>query len=202
MNNITKQKERASLFFKYTMYYGLLMGLYLVFTFLCVVWGTYSNNDILLLYFVPMIFIPFLAYFLVKKYRNEGLNGEINFSFAWNFGTLMFFFAAMILAIVQYVFLQYISPEFYTNVIKSITHFMENYLNQVPANEINQQQVELMKSQMQQLSELPAYSAIEIAVQNLWSSLLWGIIISIPVAFLVKRNPKKNDSPPTLTHNS
>lgn len=196
MDDIKKQKERASLFFKYTMHYGLLMGLYLIFVFLIFVWVSgYDSVGFMYLGFIPLLFTPFLAYIFLRKYRDDISGGQIKFSQAWNFGSLMFFFAGLILAIALYIILEYIKPGLFTDILKNFSDMLENSLKQIPEGELNSGQVEMVRSQIKQLSEIPAFSAIEIAINNLWNCLFFGIILSIPVAFFVKKGPKSANMP-------
>ena len=187
MEDINKRKQQISGLYNYAMHYGLYMGLFLVFIFLCFVVAFHLQIFIFQsISIILLIIIPVLAYFFVKKFRDNILNGEIRFSLAWNFGTLMFFFASLILAITVYIFLEYITPSLYTEIISNLSQSVDYMIKNAGENNIPSQQIKLMQEQLALLSALPARSAIEMAVDNLGNSVFWGIIISIPIAIIVK----------------
>ena len=187
MEDINKRKQQISGLYNYAMHYGLYMGLFLVFIFLCFVVAFHLQVFIFQsISIILLIIIPVLAYFFVKKFRDNILNGEIRFSLAWNFGTLMFFFASLILAITVYIFLEYITPSLYTEIISNLSQSVDYMIKNAGGNSILSQQIKLMQEQLALLSALPARSAIEMAVDNLGNSVFWGIIISIPIAIIVK----------------
>ncbi len=193
MDDIAKQKERVSLFFRYAMHYGLLLGIVMVLVFLLFAY-TVNNNNLLyqMVCILLAIAVPFVAYFFTKKYRDNVLEEAISFSQAWNFGSVMFFFSALILAIVMYITIQYFEPNLVSNVIKNGNASLEEYIKQVPANEANQQQFTLLRQQFDQLSKMPIPSAIDFAIGNLWSCFSSGIILSVIIALFVKKKPKSD----------
>ena len=69
------------------------------------------------LYWGMTIMVPYIAYRFTKRYR-EQLGGQIGFFHAWQFGILLYFFAALIVSLAHYGFYRYIAPDdFLTNSI-------------------------------------------------------------------------------------
>lgn len=188
MNDITKRKEQFSSYFHSAMQYGLYLGLYFVFIFACFLLAVQLNLFFLWgIIFLLLVAVPFMTHFFTKKVRDNILNGEMNFSLAWNFGTLLFFFGGMILAFVTYFVMQYVAPDLYANFIKLLTDSSAAILKDANENHVPQVQISLLKEQVDLLSELSIPSSIEIAIQYLMNSVFFGIFISLPIAFIVKR---------------
>lgn len=193
MEDINKRKEQFSTYFHYAMQYGLYMGFFFSFIFLCFI-AIFQLKIMALqsLVFISFIAIPFLVYFLVKKVRDNVLNKEITFSMAWNLGTLIFFFGGLILAVVIYVFLQFITPNLFHEIVSFIQETVAA-LSQNAENLVPQEQIDLLQKLSKEIENAPVPSAIDVAVQNLWYCVSFGIFISIPIALIVKKkNPNTN----------
>lgn len=193
MEDIAKRKEQMSQFFQYAMRYGLYLGLFFVFTFLWFIVAFYINIfSLQISIFIPFFAIPVLVYFYGKKMREQVFGGEIRFSLAWNFGTLLFFFAGLILAFTMYIVIEYIVPGLFPQIQTNISNALNEILKEASANNMSQQQISLIQEQIRMLNELLLRSAIEVAVDNLWNCIFWGIIVSLPIAFLLKKQKKED----------
>ena len=114
--------------------------------------------------------VPFIAYYLTKRYKQD-IGGNISFFHAWRFGTMLYFFAALIVSIEHFIFFQFIaSPDFIPNTIQSMTEILKN----------NQADTEIINS-IKQLHLSP----IRIVIQLIFNNVFYGIILSIPVAAIV-----------------
>ena len=99
--------------------------------------------------------------------------GSISFSQAWRFGVLLYFFAALIVSVMHYIFYRFVAPPDY----------MANAVSQT-IESLKQMQVE---SQVIQSIETLNFSPIHLALQGILNNILYGIIFSIPVAGLLCR---------------
>ena len=125
------------------------------------------------LYWGMTIMVPYIAYRFTKRYR-EQLGGQIGFFHAWQFGILLYFFAALIVSLVHYGFYRYIAPDdFLTNSISEAVNLLQN-------SQINNQLI-------QSLQEV-RITPIQMAIQGIFNNLFYGIIFSIPVAAVLGRN--------------
>lgn len=148
------------------------MGCYWVFKYL---FFMFSLQMPLLssLYWGMTIMVPYIAYRFTKRYR-EQLGGQIGFFHAWQFGILLYFFAALIVSLAHYVFYRYIAPDdFLTNSISEAVNLLQN----------SQIDTQLTQS-LQEIRITP----IQMAIQGIFNNLFYGIIFSIPVAALLCRN--------------
>ena len=125
------------------------------------------------LYWGMTIMVPYIAYRFTKRYR-EQLGGQIGFFHAWQFGILLYFFAALIVSLAHYGFYRYIAPDdFLANSISEAVSLLQN-------SQIDNQLI-------QSLQEV-RITPIQMAIQGIFNNLFYGIIFSIPVAALLGRN--------------
>ena len=167
-----QMQENKSLLLKSAMEFGFGMGCYWVFKYL---FFMFSLQVPLLssLYWGLTIMVPYIAYRLTKRYRMQ-LGGQIGFFHAWQFGILLYFFAALIVSLVHYGFYRYIAPtDFLTNSINEAIGLLQN-------SQIDNQLIQ----SLQEIKITP----IQMAIQGIFNNLFYGIIFSIPVAALLCRN--------------
>ena len=85
-------EENKGLLLKCAMSYGLAMGIYWVIKYLFLIFG-YSIPSLIFIYEGLSLAVPFIAYYLTKRYRQD-IGGSISFFHAWRFGIMLYFFAA------------------------------------------------------------------------------------------------------------
>ena len=125
------------------------------------------------LYWGMTIMVPYIAYRFTKRYR-EQLGGKIGFFHAWQFGILLYFFAALIVSLAHYGFYRYVAPDdFLSNSISEAVTLLQN-------SQIDNQLIQ----SIQEIRITP----IQMAIQGIFNNLFYGIIFSIPVAALLCRN--------------
>lgn len=165
-------QENKSLLLKSAMEFGFGMGCYWVLKYIFFI---FSLQVPLLssLYWGMTLLVPYLAYRFTKRYR-EIVGGQIGFFHAWQFGILLYFFAALIVSLVHYGFYRYLAPaDFLTNSIKEAIGLLQN--SQIDS---------LLIQSLQEIRITP----IQMAIQGIFNNLFYGIIFSIPVAALLCRN--------------
>lgn len=165
-------EEKSSLV-KWAMTYGLIFGIYWSIKYIFFILGVQSPT-LLVIYLLLTIAVPFIAYYFTQKYKNEGLDGEISFFHAWRFGIMLYFFAALIVSLVHFIFYQYIAPP---DFISKALQQSVNVLQQTDPN----------NSIIGTLNTLPIPSPIQMAVQGIFNNIFYGILLSIPVALIVSR---------------
>ena len=165
-------EENKGLLLKCAMSYGLAMGIYWVIKYLFLIFG-YSIPSLIYIYEVLSIAVPFIAYYLTKRYRQE-IGGSISFFHAWRFGIMLYFFAALIVSIEHFIFFQFIAP----------ADFLANSVNQM---------IEVLKDSQVSTEVMEAigktnFTPIHMAIQGGFNNIFYGIILSIPVAAILCRN--------------
>ena len=159
------------------MTYGLAMGIFWVIKYLFFI---FSNTvpALNIIYIVLTLTVPFIAYYLTKRYKQD-IGGKISFFHAWRFGTMLYFFAALIVALEHFVFFQFIAPpDFLNNTMTQAIVALKNA-------DFNSEVIEAISR--------TNFTPIHMAIQGIFNNIFYGIILSIPVAALVCR--KQTASP-------
>lgn len=162
-------EENKGLLLKCAMSYGLAMGIYWVIKYLFLIFG-YSIPSLIFIY--ESLAVPFIAYYLTKRYRQD-IGGSISFFHAWRFGIMLYFFAALIVSIEHFIFFQFIAPpDFLSNTITQAIVALKNA-------GFNSEVIETISR--------TNFTPIHMAIQQIFNNIFYGIILSIPVAALVCR---------------
>jgi hypothetical protein len=162
--------ENKGLLLSSTMFYGLLLGAFWVMKYIFFIVGiTYPGLH--LIYFLLTTLTLVFAYVFTKVYKIM-VGGKIGFFQAWRFGVLLYFFAALIVSLAHYVFYRYLAPSDYID--KMLEAAVEMVRNVTPQAE-------------DALSRMPAMTPIRLTVQEIFVNVLYGVVLSVPVAALLCR---------------
>ena len=163
--------ENKGILLKSAMSYGLAMGVYWVVKYLFFIFGT-SSPSLMFLYEVGSLAVPVLAYYWTDCYRRD-VGGRMSFGHAWQFGVLLYFFAALIVSLEHYVFYKYIaSPDFLSNAMEQAKRLLE---------------AADAKADMLKAVDEIRLTPVHMAIQGIFNNVFYGIILSVPVAALVCR---------------
>lgn len=167
--------ENKGILLKSAMSYGLAMGMYWVVKYVFFILGN-SRPTLMFLYELMSVAVPFLAYYWTRCYRKD-IGGSISFGHAWQFGVLLYFFAALIVSLEHYVFYQYIaSPDYLANAMEQAKVLLK---------------AADAKDEMLEAVDQVRLTPVHMAIQGIFINVFYGIVLSIPVAVLVCR--KKRD---------
>ncbi|MBR3951889.1 MAG: DUF4199 domain-containing protein [Bacteroidaceae bacterium] len=179
---MTNNTERKSLLV-YSMEGGAWLGAYLIVRFFCGVAGIYIPllNSVAMLLFIGT---PFVVYRIMLQYHKR--NGYVSgFSLLWMMGIMLFFFASLISCIPEYVFYQYISPDYIANAIAQSLKLIEELgviENTATLDEMRQ---------MLQGEAVP--TSMQMVMSSMWSNVFFGSLLSIVVApFVLRKKNKEN----------
>lgn len=162
---------------KYAMHYGAIFGAYWIAKYPLMMLS-FTYNSAIILYWGLTLLVPVLAFLLTKNYRDKYRHGEISFFHAWRFGIMLYLCAAIMISLLHFVFYKYVAPEdFIANSLNTATKIMTEATDNP----------EFLKA----VENHHFYSPITMAVQGIFSNVFYGILLSIPVAFFVKREPKE-----------
>ncbi len=166
-------EENKSLLIKSTMFYGLLLGIFWVIKYIFFILGvSYPTMGVVYWVLTPVTIV--LAYIFTKTYKIQ-IGGKISFFHAWQFGILLYFFAGLIVSIAHYVFYQYLAPPDYIN------NSMDLAISMMKEMDLNEQMKEA-------IDKMTTPTPIQMAIQGLFNNILYGVILSIPIAALLCRN--------------
>ena len=172
--------ERKSLL-RYSMEGGLWLGLYIVVRFFCGIASMYSPIfDMLAL--AMYVGTPFLLYYIMFQFHRN--NGYVSgFSLLWMMGIMLFFFASLICCVPEYIFYQYIDPDYVGNAMKQSLQLIDEWgiLKDDAAVETYREAVDK--------GAVP--SAMQMIMSSVWSNVFLGSLLSIVVAPIVNSRKRK-----------
>ncbi len=161
------------------MHFGTYMGMYWILKFILFPLG-FTIPFLLFLYIGLTLGVPFIGYHYTKMYRNKICGGTIGFAHACLFTLFMYMFASLLVAVVHYVYFQFIDHGF---IMEQYAKTMEQLTTTPPSME---NQKEFIKNAM---DNVQALSSIDITLQLLSWNVFWGSLLAIPTAlFAMKRN--------------
>lgn len=173
--------ERKSFLFKSALNYGLILGAYYFAKYILMVVG-FQVPMLNLVYLFLTLLVPFLVYYLVKHYKDHYAGGVLPFFDAWRFSFLMMIGAALLIAVVHYLFYKYVAPP--------------DFLEQTIA-----QTIELLKASGQEstltksVEEMPIPTAADMMLSGLNLNVFFSILVSLPVAFFVSKQDNSKVTP-------
>ncbi|MDR1500710.1 MAG: DUF4199 domain-containing protein [Tannerellaceae bacterium] len=157
------------------MFYGLMLGGFWLVKYAFFMIGIFYP----LLYVVYLILTPLtlvFAYIFGRVYKILA-GGEVGFFHAWQFGVLLYFFAALIVSLLHYVFYMYVAPEsFLTDAFDATSKMIIN----------------LSPQARDAIDNMPAITPIRMTIHGILNNIIYGIIFSIPVAAITCRKKQKN----------
>ena len=126
-----------------------------------------------------MVLAPYLVYVFQKKYRDGELGGIIAYSNAFSYGLLLYFFAAVILGVVSYIYYQYINPNFLTTEFQlSIKQFK---MWNMPPHIIDI------------MTQIGAPSPPLAAFRDVVGNTFWGLLIALVTSAFVRKSTSTNE---------
>lgn len=181
---------------QYLMKAALPLGLYFIIEYL--VRNFAASNIMLNLLNLPMMFVtPIIMYIIVRKLRDQYLNGAIAGFYAWTFGVQLMFFAGLIEAAFVYVYNGFINP---TNLMTVHDQLIAQYdgvlaeLKAMPnAASWITSVTDTLSTSIDQLKEAPVMSAIETAMTMLSNDIFYGMLIMIILAPIIKKRPTSTE---------
>ena len=165
-----KMGEDKSFLLRGAMNYGFVMGIYWVIKYVFFILG-FSHPTANIVYWSLSCLVPYIAYKMTRRYR-ENIGGKLGFFHAWQFGVLLYFFAAILVSLEHYLFYRFIAPP---DLLMRTVSDMEEVLKESGASQT-------LLDAIKEIHVTP----IQMAIQGIFNNLLYGIILSIPVALLAR----------------
>ncbi len=158
---------------------GALLGLFWVLSFACFV-GQFQYPLCGMLWMASLVLTPFFVAYRTSRFRNVALGGYISFRRAFAHAAWTFFYAALILAIAQWAYFQYMDHGRVVDQLSLL--FADKDLQQMltsmnyPIDQINQA-----------IDAWRTMRPIDFALQTLWTNCLVSLLLSLPIAAVMKR---------------
>ena len=156
---------------------ALVLGVVLVLKFLLSV--TVQNGFFAFIIIFLTVLAPYLVYIFQKKYRDGELGGIISYENALTYGILIYFFAAVILGVVSFIYYQYINPDFLPT---------EFYLSLEQFRMLN-----MPSHIMDMMTQIGIPSPSLAAFRDVVYHSAWGLLISLVSSGFVKKTTATNE---------
>ena len=173
----------------YAMNFGAVVGVYYIGKF-CLFPLSLHFTMAALLFLGLTLVVPFLIYQLVKRYRDSFCGGTIDFVRAFAFSMLTMAFGSLLAAAAHYVYFDFIDGGAMIGALQQSLSQLQGLdvsaLEGASAEAITQfnQYIEVMQ---QTVGQLQAMSPIDITMGMLSNNVSWSVILSLPIALIVKK---------------
>lgn len=152
---------------------GALLALLWIASFASIVWMPQSMAGSLL-----AIATPFFVGWRLKKFRDYALEGLISFRRGYAYSVYTFIYAALLFALVQFLYFRYLDHGTFTAMIEGTIQVM------IPVYEQSGVSVEELKSMLTTVREL---SPVEWSFTFMMQNLFIGAVLSLPIAAIAVR---------------
>ncbi|MBQ2951280.1 MAG: DUF4199 domain-containing protein [Prevotella sp.] len=156
-----------------------LLGVMWIISFACYVIGM-SNPMLMMGGLLIAVCSPFFAASRVRKFRDYARDGVLSFKRGMAYTILLFFYAALLFAVAQYVYFEFIDNGHIMNQIASM-------MNE-PQNQKIIEAYGLKQSMDESLKIMSQTRAIDYALNYLSVNLIIGTVLSLPIAAAVKKS--------------
>ena len=172
----------------FAMQYGMVFGAIWCIGFFSFIF--YLQYPMLLLVCLfATLSVPFIGIKLTKIFRAQvSQSGTLSFRRAYLFSLLLYLYASILLALLTYVYFEYLDGGMFLNSYEAFlsspevqqqlsTPEMQQLLNSMTEGKTLNSIVEVLRS----------FSPITIAANTLDSNIFFGLILSLPTAFVCKK---------------
>lgn len=162
---------------------GAIMGVMWIISFACFIAQFYMPllNMAALIFGIASIIVSAIR---LRNFRDNILDGVISYWRAYGYSLLTYFYAALLLAAAQYIYFQFIDHGFLLNQYTAMTSSPE-FKSMMTLYGIKADEMKLT------MDTIATLRPIDIALQFLTTNLFFGIVISWPMAALIKSKYKR-----------
>jgi hypothetical protein len=164
---------------------GALLAAIWVASFACYIVGI-SNPLYGILALVLMLATPFFVCRRLGKFRDEGRSGVISMKRGWAYSAYVFFYAAVLLALAQYVYFAYIDQGY---LLMTLTKMVSS-----PEAKQALEQYGLQQTMDENLEMMGQMRPIDYAVNVLTVNIFIGIVLGLPIGAVMQRKVASHNS--------
>ena len=161
---------------------GALLALLWIASFACYVVGI-ANPLYGMMAMVLMVATPFFVALRLGKFRDHGRDGIISLSRGWAYSVYVFFYAAILLAVAQYVYFAYIDQGY---LLQSFTMALST-----PESKQMMEQYGITQAMDESLEMMGQLRPIDYALNMLTANIMVGVVLGLPIATLMRRKESK-----------
>ena len=178
-----------------SMMLGTYLGAYIILAYLITAL-TVKYSALSLLALPLMIGIPVVAYFLIRRFRDNSQAPFFPFPLSWMLSILTFLFATVLSCMAAYLYLRFIDHGALAAGLTARMDLMMQSTQAVTAAMTDPAQVEQYNKTMEMMQQTIAWfcslSASAMTKQIIEASLMWGNILSLIIGLITAKRIKFN----------
>ena len=172
-------------------YLGLYMILVYVFTALSIKYMALSLVSLPL-----MLGVPVVAFFLIKRFRDENCKPFFPFPVSWMLTILMFLFATALSCMAAYLYLRFIDNGAFSAIMMERLNAYVQASDLMAQNMTDAAQIEQYNQTMEQFKQyftwLCSQPADQLTKQLLQSALVWSNLLSLIIGIIASKKIRIN----------
>ena len=158
---------------------GLFLALLWVASFASYILGI-TNQILAMVAIVLALITPFFVSGRLRKFRDEGRNGQISFKRGYAYAVFVFFYGAVLFAVVQYLYFAFVDNGYLLNAFSKMVTSAEG--------QQLLQQYGMTQVVDESLSEMAMTRPIDYALNILTINIILGFILGVPIGLFGQRN--------------
>ena len=162
---------------------GALLAVLWVASFACYIVGV-ANPIYSTMALVLMVATPFFVALRLGKFRDIGRDGIISLSRGWAYSVYVFFYAAVLMAVAQYVYFAYIDQGY---LLQAFTTALST-----PEAKQMMEQYDIKQAMDESMEMMGQLRPIDYALNVLTVNIMAGVVLGLPIAALMKRKELKS----------
>ena len=162
---------------------GALLAVLWIASFACYIAGV-ANPIYSTMALVLMVATPFFVALRLGKFRDQGRDGIISLSRGWAYSVYVFFYAAILMAVAQYVYFAYIDQGY---LLQSFTTALST-----PEAKQMMEQYHMKQTMEESMEMMGQLRPIDYALNVLTVNIMAGIVLGLPIAALMRRKELKS----------
>lgn len=174
---------------EFLMKWALPLGLFFIVEY-CVRNASATNVMLGFFSFPMMLVTPVALWWILRRLRRQLLSDMMLGIQAWSFGVQLMFFAGLIEALFIYVYNQFLHPTNLYEVQQATIAQYEEVYSMIHGMGSWQAYESTLLQAIEVMKEAPVGTAIEAAITALSNEIFVGMILMIPILFIVRRKPQ------------
>ena len=162
---------------------GARLAVLWIASFACYIAGV-ANPIYSTMALVLMVATPFFVALRLGKFRDQGRDGIISLSRGWAYSVYVFFYAAILMAVAQYVYFAYIDQGY---LLQSFTTALST-----PEAKQMMEQYHMKQTMEESMEMMGQLRPIDYALNVLTVNIMAGIVLGLPIAALMRRKELKS----------
>ena len=162
---------------------GALLAVLWIASFACYIAGV-ANPIYSTMALGLMVITPFFVAFRLGLFRDKGRDGIISLARGWAYSVYVFFYAAVLMAVAQYVYFAYIDQGY---LLQSFTKVLST-----PEAKQMMEQYDMKQAMEESLEMMGQLRPIDYALNMLTVNIMAGFVLGLPIAALMKRKELKS----------